>query len=377
VTAHLHNHSERVESLDLLRGFAAFAVMIPHFFMYYLADASAVAEIVSVTAVEVFFVLSGFVLGPQIVLCARRRNWLTLRTFLVRRWMRTIPSYLVALLAISVIFGQIGSFDFSRYASYTQNLFSQHNSRDYYPVAWSLSVEEWYYVVFPPFLLLYAKLTRGSGEWLNYAAAALLFIVIVTVARAAYGDMSDWGERVRRVVVFRIDSIAYGFLLYLALQQARFEWNASLRLLALVLLLASTALLFRLNLQMVESGFAWPRYVHPLASAAFGMATVTFFLSINSLLRMRWMKSIATYLGHISYPVYLFHLAILYALARFLPPQTGVWPFLLYAVTVLLFTTIFFHGFEKPILASRPRYPKVTATGVTPIHDPEGVSSRS
>ena len=56
--------------------------------MYYLGEASDLAEVVSITAVEVFFVLSGFVLGPQIVLCARRRNWATLRTFLLRRWMR-------------------------------------------------------------------------------------------------------------------------------------------------------------------------------------------------------------------------------------------------------------------------------------------------
>ena len=84
-----HNTSERIDSLDLLRGMAAFAVMVPHFFMYYLRDAATTAEIVSVTAVEVFFVLSGFVLGPQIVLCAERRDWLTVRTFLVRRWMRT------------------------------------------------------------------------------------------------------------------------------------------------------------------------------------------------------------------------------------------------------------------------------------------------
>src|SRR5262245_41783686 len=96
--------TERVVSLDLLRGLAAFAVMVPHFFMYYLGEASDLAEVVSITAVEVFFVLSGFVLGPQIVLCARRRNWATLRTFLLRRWMRTIPSDLVALLAISVVF---------------------------------------------------------------------------------------------------------------------------------------------------------------------------------------------------------------------------------------------------------------------------------
>lgn len=369
-----HSHAERVESLDLLRGLAAFAVMIPHFFMYYLADASALAEITSVTAVEVFFVLSGFVLGPQIVLCARRRNWATLRTFLLRRWMRTIPSYLVALLAISVIFGQIGSLDFWRYASYTQNLFSQHNARDYYPVAWSLSVEEWYYVAFPPFLLLYGKLTRVTGAWFEYAGAAVLFILVITLIRLAYGDMGDWGEHVRRVVEFRIDSIAYGFLLYLILEQAKFEWNAALRLIAFLLLAASTALLFYINLQMLEGQAAWPKHIHPFVSAAFGMSTVTFFLSINALLRMEWMKAIGTCLGQISYPVYLFHLAILYVLARFLPPHNDAWHFLLYAGAVVLFTTIFFHGFEKPILASRPRYRHVTATGVAPIHDPERLS---
>jgi peptidoglycan/LPS O-acetylase OafA/YrhL len=371
-----HSHSERVESLDLLRGLAAFAVMIPHFFMYYLANASAIAEIISVTAVEVFFVLSGFVLGPQIVLCARRKNWPTLRTFLLRRWMRTIPSYLVALLAISVIFGQIGSLDFFRYASYLQNLFSQHNARDYYPVAWSLSVEEWYYVAFPPFLLLYGKLTRGASESFEYVGAALVFILFVTLARAIYGDTADWGEHVRRVVAFRVDSIAYGFLLYLILQPAKFEWNATLRSLAFLFLVVTTALLLHVNLQMLESGAAWPKHVHPFASAAFGMSTVTFFLSINSLLRTQWMKAVATYLGHISYPVYLFHLAILFTLARFLSPHNDAWHFLLYAGTVVLFTTLFFHGFEKPILASRPRYRQVTVTGVAPIHDPEQASAR-
>jgi len=146
-------------------------------------------------------------------------------------------------------------------------------------------------------------------------------------------------------------------------------------LIAFLLLAASTALLLHINLQMLESQAAWPRHIHPFASAAFGMSTVTFFLSINSLLRMQWMKAIGTYLGQISYPVYLFHLAILYVLARLVPPHNDAWHFLLYAGAVVLFTTIFFHGFEKPILASRPRYRHVTATGVAPIHDPERLSA--
>jgi hypothetical protein len=50
-----------------------------------------------------------------------------------------------------------------------------------------MSVEEWYYVAFPPFLLLYGKLTKGSGEWSGYVGAAVVFIAAITL-RTVYGD---------------------------------------------------------------------------------------------------------------------------------------------------------------------------------------------
>jgi peptidoglycan/LPS O-acetylase OafA/YrhL len=374
VSGHQHTLAGRIDSLDLLRGVAAFAVMIPHFFMYFLQDASALAEILSITAVEVFFILSGFVLGPQIVLCAQRRNWATLRTFLVRRWMRTIPSYLVALLAISVIFREIGSADFFRYAAYVQNLFSQHNVRDYYPVAWSLSVEEWYYVAFPPFLLLFAKLVKVSDQRLECLCATLLFIAAITVVRSVYGDTADWGAHVRRVVVFRIDSIAYGFLLYLVLQQTKIEWNTWSRFVAFLLLTAATALVLYVNSRMLESDAGWLRQINPFASAAFGMATLVFFLSLNSLFRAQWMKAACAYLGHISYPIYLFHLVVLYSLTRVLTQHPDPRQFLLYVAAVVLFTTVFFYGFERPILASRPRYRPGPATEPVPLLTPESAA---
>jgi peptidoglycan/LPS O-acetylase OafA/YrhL len=352
----------RIDSLDLLRGLAAFAVMVPHFFMYYLKETSTVAEIISVSAVEVFFVLSGFVLGPQIVLCAQRGNWSTLRTFLVRRWMRTIPPYLVALLAISIMFGAIGSVDFFRYAVYGQNLISQHNSRDYYPIAWSLSVEEWYYVTFPAFLLAYLGLTRKGNERLGYVFAAVLFIAAITVLRSLCGDVTDWGAHVRRVVVFRVDSIAYGFLLYLIVQRTTFAWTKQLRFAAFLMFVATSAAVLYVNNGMLKSDAAWLRQVNPFVSAAFGMAALVFFLSINALIRAGWLKSFCAYLGHISYPTYLFHLVILYALSHLLAEHELGISLLLYAASVVLFTTIFFFSFEKPILASRPRYRDIPGT---------------
>src|SRR5262245_53681527 len=357
VTPNAMGREDRIISLELLRGAAAFAVMVPHFFMYHLKEASTSAEIISITAVEVFFVLSGFVLGPQIVLCAKRRSWASLRTFFLRRWMRTIPSYLVALLAISVIFREIPSADFFRYAAYVQNLFSQYNTHDYYPVALILSVEEWFYVTFPPLVLLWIWLTKGTGEWHEHLSAVLVFILAITVVRSLYGNTSDWGAQVRRVVAFRVDSIAYGFLLYLLLQRIELHWSGRHRQVALLVFAATAVLLLYINSEMLESGAKWLRNINPFVSAAFGMSIVVFFLSLNSFLQGQWARAVSLYFGRISYPVYLFHLVVLYAMLRLPLQQTPSLQFFIYVIGVLLLTTIFFYGVEKPILASRPRYP--------------------
>src|SRR5215203_4296726 len=203
----------RIASLDLLRGVAAFAVAIPHYLVMSGVHSDA-AEIVSILAVEVFFTLSGFVLAPQILRCMRSQRIHDLGIFLVRRWMRTIPPFAFALVVLAVLSGQFFGADFWRYLFYVQNLFAQHNRADFFPVAWSLSIEEWFYVVFPPFVFFLAR-WLGRRTMRFEVFAALAFIAVVTLARTLLGDDEHWGAEVRRVVVFRIDSIAYGFLFYL------------------------------------------------------------------------------------------------------------------------------------------------------------------
>ena len=148
---------KRSASLDFLRGAAAFAVAIPH---YLTANApfQPFAEAFAIAGVEVFFVLSGFVLAPQIVDWVVGKPWRNLGVFLVRRWMRTIPPYVVALVVIAVLTGNLMTADFVRYLFYVENLFSSANHVDFYPVAWSLAVEEWFYVLFAPALFLVARL---------------------------------------------------------------------------------------------------------------------------------------------------------------------------------------------------------------------------
>ncbi|MET4716110.1 hypothetical protein ABIF63_000213 [Bradyrhizobium japonicum] len=55
-----HSVTARVASLDLLRGAAAFTVVIPHYAMT-MPGEQALAEIISILGLEIFFVLSGYV----------------------------------------------------------------------------------------------------------------------------------------------------------------------------------------------------------------------------------------------------------------------------------------------------------------------------
>ena len=340
---------ERLAGLDLLRGCAALGVAIPHFMIYF-GDGGALLEAISSVAVEVFFVLSGFVLAPQLLIVVGGQMRFGLATFLVRRWMRTIPPYAMALCLVSLLFGVMGSAEFWRYLTYTQNLFRQHLANDYYPVAWSLSVEEWFYVVFPAFLLAASFGLRRSIRLL--AGAALAFILAITIARQVFGAGAAWGPDVRRVVAFRIDSIAWGFLLYLALERwprfarAPVAMGAAAAILALALLGVT---------QRAESG-SLAQFLFPLTAAAFGCACICAFAGLQDRLAGGLSRQIAEIAGGLSYPIYLYHLLMIYLLAG--APMAMTLKFGLYIVGTGVLAVGSYYYFEQPILALRPHYRK-------------------
>ena len=76
--------------LDLLRGIAGYGVAITHYF--YFVRKSVDFEYYSFLFVEIFFVLSGFVLSNQLIKIYREKK--NIKVFYLRRWYRTIPLYL-------------------------------------------------------------------------------------------------------------------------------------------------------------------------------------------------------------------------------------------------------------------------------------------
>lgn len=352
----------RLPALDLLRGAAAFAVAIPHLLLAGFPG-NPFLEAAAVLSVEVFFVLSGFVLAPQILMCFEKPHHIP--TFLARRWMRTIPPYLLALVTMSLVAGQLGSNDFLRYAFYLQNVFFQSNKTEYFMIAWSLSVEEWFYVIFP-ICLLVARISITPSRR-GVVDVALAFIVVVSIGRMIFGNFDDWGAQVRRVTAFRIDSIAYGVVLHLL--AVRLSRRLS------ILLAVGSGLLAAVCLQQIAIFDLWAaKALFPFAAAAFGASAVLLALSVDEFVAARqWLAFLSTWAGRISFSTYLFHPVIGLLLIGRLTSVSFAGQIAITLAVTICFTIPFYVWFERPILRARPKYRR--DQDLLPVGGMAGVSS--
>src|SRR5271156_520252 len=158
----------RIPQLDGLRGLAILLVMIWHFIAtpnatHQTLFARAVTDVFRLTwsGVDLFFVLSGFLIGGILIDAKDARNYF--RTFYMRRVFRILPIYfLLVLLYLLVWTAATGPraslvetlgrpMPWFLYFTFTQNFWLAHHSWDlvYLAATWSLAVEEQFYLILP------------------------------------------------------------------------------------------------------------------------------------------------------------------------------------------------------------------------------------
>lgn len=130
-------NSQRNFGLDLLRAIAVLLVVFSHYF------ASTPLRVGGVIGVEMFFVLSGYLIGSILyrftLLSDIRVN--DLYTFWVRRWVRTLPNYLFFLLVFTALaypWYELDVSEWLKYLFFLQNLAEPLNG--FYGLSWSLSI---------------------------------------------------------------------------------------------------------------------------------------------------------------------------------------------------------------------------------------------
>ena len=143
----------RNDWLDLCRALAILLVMLSHGRVF-LRSAMPWAEYFrfgGFLGVELFFVLSGFLIGGILIRLSRQGGTHWLGGFYARRWFRTLPNYyLFVLINILLVWWgtRPGELDeVWKYLVFIQNLFGPHPL--FFPEAWSLAVEEVFYLFIP------------------------------------------------------------------------------------------------------------------------------------------------------------------------------------------------------------------------------------
>ncbi|MBM7566050.1 acyltransferase family protein [Paenibacillus sacheonensis] len=202
---------ERNAGLDLIRSSAILLVLFCHglgfFFMPY-HDFNPLNYVTGYLGVELFFVLSGFLIGRILLQEVVERGSLArLGTFYVRRWFRTLPLYLLAV-ATTYLF-------FNRHMNPTNLFFLQNFDEghlSFLPISWSLSIEEWFYLLIPVPLLLAGKFRHKPAAFFAISALLILFFPVLRMIEVHH-NQPLWDYGVRKQIPLRLDSLVFGVLL--------------------------------------------------------------------------------------------------------------------------------------------------------------------
>lgn len=104
-------------------------------------------------SVDAFFVISGFLIAQLLFKEHQKKGSIDLKRFYIRRWLRLTPAYYSAILLYLAIMPDFQPQYAAVYALYLNNfLDNQHN---YMAFAWSLAVEEQFYILFSLFLVFF------------------------------------------------------------------------------------------------------------------------------------------------------------------------------------------------------------------------------
>jgi len=245
--------SKRIFGLDLLRSVAIILVLLTHTISF-LDPQNLYYKIPVYTGyfgVEFFFILSGFLIGTillKIHYQTEPLNFENIKIFWVRRWFRTLPNYYLmffvyALLAFFV--HHLNVFSHIKYLAYLvflQNSVS-YQPNDFFQVAWSLSIEEWFYLIFP-FLLLLLTRVFYKNRSLPFLLTIIIFIVAELGIRTymAIFYHHTWDNGFRKLMPLRLDSIAIGVLAaYVKFNKPLF-WGNNIKKLAVTGLILITGL---------------------------------------------------------------------------------------------------------------------------------------
>lgn len=354
--------------IDALRGFAAIIVLISHVSIFGLYGWEHTLARFPPTrllwaghqAVILFFVISGFALFLLYESMMRAGgSW---RKFLLVRFLRLYPPYLVSLVLALIVIKAPGLFGILPPANMpiiaTGNLtpgtllghlsmVGEFDRSAINPPIWSLVFEGRLCLLFPLLFLLVARVTWGRAAMIG--AAWLAVVGCMAAWEFVYAPRLSWVLAILRTV-----DLASTFLIGAALARFRFrivEWMSARQPSVLAAMLLASVFVF-----MYSFGYSWPgwapRWVLLIAELFTALASAIFVAMAISFPAPRKHRVLGL-LGRISYSLYLVHqVAIMGVILLFFGryPAPVLW---VISITASLgLASLFYFVVEAPSIAA-------------------------
>lgn len=355
----------RWSEIDGIRGLLSIIVVVGHCSVELGVYAFASMQIWYWMPMDVFFVISGFLLGRIVIANSGQPGFL--KSYFVRRILRIWPAYYAVVLTVSGVTLWLIWAGHQSPASWTtsgfikQMLFLQFT--EYYALdergeyarallhTWSVAVEEHFYALLP--LLIFFLRSRS----VRIIVAALAVIALLAVLLRVGLNMHAW------VLGTRLHSFAAGLLMaYMVVWSDRgiavpIQSRRLVNIFGILTLIALFATPIFASLEIGHVAPARLRWMlQSLAAAAFAvfMIAAIYQSGLNGgpgipLLRNRAL----THLGEISYSTYLWHWPLMNLLRPWALDSDLSEPVLIALVLVLVFAVanISYYGIERPFLS--------------------------
>ena len=318
-----NNKSKYLPSIDSLRALAVLAVIIYHVDVNYLPG--------GFLGVDLFFVLSGYLISSLIIKEYRKTGSLNLYNFYIRRARRLLPAvyFMITVgLVVMVLFNEVllrkSHLDAIFGYIYSSNWWYIFHKLDYFDSfgaqspfihLWSLAIEEQFYMIFPLlFLLINRKKKSKDGTYKlnkNFLYVVLGLILVSLIAHILLFDINNISR-----IYFGTDTRAFsllvgvvGAILY-PMEKLHAKVTPQQNIMYSVVSLVSIATLITVMIYTSEYN-TWLYRGGFLLVAILGLIVIISSGKQHTLMSRLLSFKPVVFIGKISYSLYLWHFPVL------------------------------------------------------------------
>jgi peptidoglycan/LPS O-acetylase OafA/YrhL len=331
---------------------------------------------------EVFFVLSGFLITTMLASEHQRRGTISLGKFYSRRAVRLLPPLVMTIALLGLYAWLVHVNDASQrvwgdsaaalfYSDYRQAFEHDPLYSGFLTQCWSLAVEEQFYLIWAALLVVSLKFGKRQVAYgLAITGIVLSAVDRVHIVLAAPQWTLAVGDRTYYAFDTRADALFFGCLLGLIATGGHLEdWGPRAKRVLVVVALASTAIMLWILFNVSVGARSLPLYWIPVAELASVVFIVYFIVHPKGAGTRLIGISALVLVGDMTYTIYLVHYPIFVAVS----PTTVGWPFWLIEVVrialVIPLVVASWYLVEKPLMQWRRRALTPTPTDPQPAAD--------